>query len=92
MAITIFVLVIGRNGLAPRSTTLELNMLYVDTGVDDIDVNTITTLIIVLVLVECGEAEPGTVANSGETLRLPSVKLCHLTETSKTEHTQGAPV
>ena len=68
MAITILILVVGRNGLAPRRTTLEFNMVDVDTSVNNVDVNTITTLIVVLVLGEGGEGEPGTVANSGKTL------------------------
>ena len=75
MAITILIHIVGRDGLSPRRTTRKLNMADVDAGVDDVDVDTIPTIIVVLVPGEGGEGEPGAMANSRKTLCSFGVKL-----------------
>lgn len=68
MAIAVFINVIGRNGLAPGSTTLEFRVSDIDTGVNNIDVDTVTTFRVIEILRESAEAEFVTVADTGQTL------------------------
>jgi hypothetical protein len=55
------------DSLAPRRTTLEVDVVDVGTGVDDVDVNALATILGVEVLVEGAEAQAVTVGDTGET-------------------------
>ena len=44
MAITVLIDIIGRDGLAPRSTALELFVFDVDASIDNIDIDAFTTI------------------------------------------------
>ena len=55
------------DSLAPRRTTLEVDVVDVGTGVNDVDVNTLATVFGVEVLVEGAEAQAVTVGDTGET-------------------------
>jgi hypothetical protein len=57
------------DGLAPRRTTLEVDVVDVGTGVDDVDVNALATVLGVEVLVEGAEAQAVTVRDTGEAPR-----------------------
>jgi hypothetical protein len=54
------------DGLSPRRTTLEVDVVDVGTGVDDVDVNTLATVLGVEVLVEGAETQAVTVGDTGE--------------------------
>jgi len=56
VAISILVDVRLGNGLTPRCATLEFDVVDVDTGINDVDVNTFSSTLFVLVLGECGES------------------------------------
>jgi hypothetical protein len=49
------------DGLSPRRTTLEVDVVNVGAGVDDVDVNALATVLGVEVLVEGTEAQAVTV-------------------------------
>ena len=68
VTITILVDVILGDRLAPRGTTLELNMVDVDAGIDDVHVNTLTAGRVVVVQSESGETELVTVGETRKTL------------------------
>lgn len=70
VTVVVLVNIVLRNGLAPEGTALELGMVDVDTSVDDIDVDALTTIGRVLVTSEGTEGEPGAVANTCETLEV----------------------
>jgi hypothetical protein len=57
------------DSLAPRRTTLEVDVVDVGTGVDDVDVNALATVLGVEVLVEGAEAQAVTVRDTGEAPR-----------------------
>ena len=57
MTIAIGVLIIGRDCLSPMSTTLEVNVINVGASIDDVSVNTLTTIVSIEVFVECPEVE-----------------------------------
>ena len=57
MAVSIFVNIVLRDGPAPGGLALELNVVDVDTGIDDVDVNTLTTSRVVLIESESSEAK-----------------------------------
>ncbi len=69
VAVPVDILVVGWDGLAPVSTSLEINVVNVRSGVNDIDVNTLTALTRVEVLVEGGEREWLSVGDAGKTPR-----------------------
>ena len=48
--------VILRDGLSPGGTTLELDVVHVDTSIDDVDVDALATGRIVFIASECSEA------------------------------------
>lgn len=52
VSISILILIASWDGLAPASATLKVDVLDVGSGIDDIDINTLTTLLGVEVLVE----------------------------------------
>ena len=45
-------------------------MIDVNTGVNDVDIHTLATMGIKLILVECAKCELGTVADASETLEI----------------------
>ena len=57
MAVAVFVSITGRDGLAPVCSTFKVNMIDVGTSVDDIDIDTVATVLCVEILVECAEGE-----------------------------------
>ena len=67
MSVSISILVTGWDGLAPVCTTLKVDVLGVGSGVDDVDINTLTTVLRVEVLVEGGEGETLSVRDTGKT-------------------------
>ena len=68
VTIVVNVLVVLGNGLPPRGTALELVVLDVDAGIDDVDINAVATKRLVLVLGEGAERQLGAMADAGETL------------------------
>lgn len=69
VAIAVLVLVAGRDGLSPLGTTLEVDVLNVGTSVNDVGINTLTTLSGVEVLVEGAEVEGISVRDTSKTPR-----------------------
>ena len=67
VSVAILICITLRNGLAPRCATLEVDVVNVGAGVDDVDVNTLTTVLGVEVLVEGAEAQAVAVGDTGET-------------------------
>ena len=68
VAVSVLVNIVLRNGLAPGRATLELDMVNVDAGIDNVDVNALTTFRFVLVESEGSEAESLAVRNTRKTL------------------------
>lgn len=68
MAIAILVNIVLGDGLTPACTALEFDVLNVDTGVNDVDIDTLATLWVVNVLGESSETKLRTVACPCETL------------------------
>ncbi len=68
MPIVIFIHIIQGDSLSPRRTTFELLVLDVNTGVNNVDIHTLATVGVKLVLVKGAECELGTVADASETL------------------------
>jgi len=69
VAIAVLIRVTRRNRLTPVGTTLEVDVSDVGAGVNDIDIDTLTTILRVEVLVECAKGETIAVRDSGETPR-----------------------
>jgi len=67
MSVAILICITLRDGLAPRRTTLEVDVLSVGTGVDNVDIDALATVLGVEVLVEGAEAQAVTVGDTGET-------------------------
>jgi len=57
VAIAILIDVRLGNGLTPRCATLEFDVVDVDTGVNDVDINTFSSTLFVLVLGERRESK-----------------------------------
>ena len=68
VTVAVFVNVILRDGLAPRSATLKLDVVDVDTGIDDVHVNAFTAGRVVLVESESSKTELPTVGDTRKTL------------------------
>jgi hypothetical protein len=68
VTVTILIDVIGRNCLAPGSTALELDVMDVDAGIDNIDIDTFTTVRIVDILCKSGETKLLLVTDTRKTL------------------------
>jgi hypothetical protein len=68
MAVTVLIDVVGRDSLAPGCTTLELNVSDVDASIDNIDIDTVTTVRIVNILSEGAESELRSVTDARKTL------------------------
>jgi len=75
VTVAILISIAGRNGLAPFGTTLKVNVVDVGTSVDDVGINTFTTIGRVEVLVEGTEVEGVTVGDTGKTPRSLSLGL-----------------
>ena len=70
VAVTVLVDIVGRDGFAPRSTAPELNVVDIDTSIDDIYIDTFTTIRIVNILGEGTETELRSVTDTRKTLIL----------------------
>jgi hypothetical protein len=57
VAVAVPILIVLRNGVAPVCAALKLVVVDVDTSVDDVDIDALSALGVVDVLVECAEAE-----------------------------------
>lgn len=67
VTVTILINVAGRNSLSPVSTALKINMLNVSAGVDDVDINTLTTVGLMNVFAETSKVERLLVGDTGKT-------------------------
>lgn len=90
MTVAINVLVVTRNGLAPMSAALEFGVVNVDTGVDDIDHDTLATVSVILVGAEGAEVQRIAVADTRKPLLQPSRVSACATPSITRKHTQGA--
>ena len=68
MTVAVLINVVLRDGLAPGRAALELDVLGVDTGVNDVDINARTAIRVVLVLGEGTERELRAVADARKAL------------------------
>lgn len=68
VAVAILIDVVLRNGLAPERATLELDMVDVDAGVDDVNIDALATSRVVLVLGERAECKLRPVTDTSEAL------------------------
>ena len=57
MAVAIFVYIIVGDGLAPMSSSLEIDMVDVCAGIDNVDIDAVTSVVRIKVFVESSEAE-----------------------------------
>lgn len=69
MAVAILIGIAIWDGLAPRSTTLKVDVVDVCASIDDIDVDALASVRGIEVLVECAEAEAVAVGYAGKTPR-----------------------
>jgi hypothetical protein len=67
VAIAISILIVLRDGLAPVSTAVEVNMLGVGTGVDDVGINTLSAILSIQILVEGSEGKTVPVRDPSQT-------------------------
>lgn len=67
MTIAVGIFISIRNGLAPRSTTFELDVIDVGASVDNVDIYTLAAITIVEVLVESAEAKAVAMRDTGKT-------------------------
>ena len=67
VSVSISILVASWDSLPPVGTTLEVDVLGVGSGVNDIDINTLSSVLGVEVLVEGGERETLSVGNTSKT-------------------------
>lgn len=75
MTVTVVVDIVVRNSRAPERAALELDVVDVDAGVNDVYINTLTTSWVVDVLGERRESKFGTVTDTSQSL-LPRQRLC----------------
>lgn len=67
MTIAVDVFIVGRDGLAPVSTTFEVDVINVGASINDVYIDTFTSVFGVQVLVECAEAQAVPVRDTGQT-------------------------
>ena len=67
VAVAVLVGIAMRNGLSPFGAALEVDVLNVCAGIDDVNVNTLTTVGSVQVLVVGAEAQGVAVRDTGQT-------------------------
>lgn len=75
MAVTVRILITLGNGLAPLGTTLEVDVVDVGAGVNNIDSNALTAVGSIEVLVEGAKGEAATVGDTSQTPRSVLLKL-----------------
>lgn len=73
VAVAVLIDIVARDSLAPMSTALELLVLVVDTGIDDVDINALATFRLVDVLVEVAKPEPVGVRDTSQPPRGPTL-------------------
>lgn len=69
VTVAIYILITSWDSLTPLGSALEINMLSVGSGVNDVGINTLTTISAVQVLVEGAEAQGVAVRDTGKTPR-----------------------
>jgi hypothetical protein len=69
MTIAILISVAGRNGFSPVGATLEINMVNIGAGVDDINIDTLTAMGLMDILVERAKVKRLVVGDTSETPR-----------------------
>lgn len=89
VTVSVLVDVILRDGLSPRGATLKLDVVNVDTGIDDVDVDTLTAGRVVLIESKSSEAKFITMGDTRKTLKDGDITN-HATTTEAEEHTHGA--
>ena len=57
MSVAINVQIVLGNGLSPEGAALEFSVVDVDTGIDDVDIDALTAVLVILILGEGAEAE-----------------------------------
>ena len=87
VAVSVFVDIVLRDGPAPGGPALELDVVDVDTGIDDVDVNTLTISRVVLVTSESSETKSLTVRDTCETLK-EGVITCRATKLERNSPTE----
>jgi hypothetical protein len=75
VTVTILIDVIGRNCFAPGSTALELDVLDVDPGIDNIDIDTFTTIRVIDILCKSAETKLSSVTDTRKALIWITVSL-----------------
>ena len=89
VTVAVIVDVILRDGLAPGGATLELDVMNVDTSVDNVHINALTARGVVLVAGESSETETLTVGDARKTLR-DYINEQSRDKTGVERHTHGA--
>lgn len=69
VTVAILVLITLGDGLPPGGTTLKVNVIDKSAGVNNVGINTFTTLFGVKVLIECAKGKAVTVRDTGQTPR-----------------------
>ena len=68
MSVAINVQIVLGNGLSPEGAALEFSVVDVDTGIDDVDIDALTAVLVILILGEGAEAELLAVTDPRKTL------------------------
>ena len=68
MTVAINVLIILGNGLTPPGATLKLGVVNIHTGIDNIDVDTLATMLVILVTSESAEVQLSLMTDSRKPL------------------------
>ncbi len=68
MTVAVLVNIVVRNGLAPQSATLKVNVSNIDAGINDVDIDALASGLSKLISRECAKGELGTVGDTGKTL------------------------
>ena len=76
VVVSILINIILRNGLAPGCATLELSVVGVDTGINNVHANALTAGRFILVEIKGSEDEPLVLRNTHETLK-HNVSISH---------------
>jgi hypothetical protein len=67
VTVTIFIRVTVRDSGTPFGTTIKVDVLDINTGIDDIDLDTLTTLGFIVILAESTKVEGFAVGDTGQT-------------------------
>lgn len=68
VTVAVLIFIVGWDGFPPGGATLEFFVVDVDTGIDDVNVNTLATVYIIYIAREIAEGKFAPVANTSETL------------------------